>query len=69
MLTEVPGALHIFAAPVTIFVKTIEPVDAKALESWLSVAFQGVLDASHGTGPGNSMVMLQFAWDEIEPIE
>lgn len=67
MLT-LPGGLQRFLVPVVIEVKSLEPVSAEALREWLDKAVQVFVDASHGTGPGESMVMLQLSWDKVKEV-
>lgn len=65
MLT-LPGGLQRFVVPVVIEVKSGEPVSAEALREWLDRAVSVFVDASQGTGPGESMVMLQFGWHKAK---
>ena len=66
MLAEVPGALQRFVFPVLVEVKGIEPITADALVKWFSVAVQVSFDATYGTGPGESMVMMRMDWHRLE---
>ena len=66
MLTQVPGKLHTFVAPVVVEVKCDEHVDPEALQDWLNQAVQVFMDAKHGTGPGQSMTMLRIDWNDLK---
>ena len=67
MVSEVPGTMHTFVAPVTIMVKAESPPNLMRLGHWLAEAVKVHLDANHhGTGPDGSMVMLEFNWDEMK---
>jgi hypothetical protein len=65
MMTQIPGELHQFTAPILVKVKTEQPVDVAALQEWLNRAVEIYINAKHGTGPGQSMVMLQIDWDQL----
>jgi hypothetical protein len=65
MMSQVPGVVHRFTAPVAIEVKSPEPADQNALQEWLDKAVQVFMNAKHGTGPGQSMVMLCIDWNEL----
>jgi hypothetical protein len=64
MLAQVPGELHQFVAPLLVEVKGA--VDLVALQQWLDKAVQIFMNAEHGTGPGESMVMLRIVWDDLK---
>jgi hypothetical protein len=67
MIDEVPGQLHRYIAPVTVEVKSPDPVSLKALQDWLDQAVQVFLDAQHGTGPGRDvMVMMNLDWSQLK---
>ena len=67
MLTEVSGTLQTFVVPLNIKVKSEQPVDIKDLQRWLDEAVQFGIDGNqHGTGPNDSMTMLEVCWDEIK---
>lgn len=66
IMLALPGSLQRFVVPIVVEVKSLEPVTAEALRKWLDQAVQVALDASHGTGPGESMVMLQLDWNATE---
>lgn len=66
MLSLVPGEVRTFVAPVVIEVKSQEPVEVEALQDWLDKAVQVFMDAKHGVGPENCMVMLQINWSNIK---
>jgi hypothetical protein len=64
MLAQVPGELHQFVAPLLVEVKGA--VDLVTLQQWLDKAVQIFMNAEHGTGPGQCMVMLRICWDELK---
>ena len=66
MLAQMPGELQTFTAPVVIEVKSTEAVDAVALQQWLDKAVQVFMNAQHGVGPAQCMVMLRIDWEEIK---
>ena len=66
LLAEVPGVVQRFIFPVLVEVKTTEPITADALVKWFSVAVQVSFDATYGTGPGESMVMMRMDWHQLE---
>ena len=67
MLAQVPGEVQTFTLPLTVEVKSLEPVTVKDLRAWLDKALQIGLNATHGTGPvANSMVTLCVNLDQIK---
>ena len=69
MVTQVPGLLQRFVAPVVVEVKTAEPITAEMLAQWLDEAVQIWLDINHGTGPtDNSIVMLRLDWPQLADV-
>ena len=65
MLSQNPGGVQNFVAPMFIEVKAEEPVDVHALRKWLSEAVQIWVDSHYGTGPGDSMLMVSLDWDAL----
>ena len=63
LMLALPGTLQRFVVPVVVEVKSQEPVSAEALREWMNRAIEVSIDAAHGTGPGESMVMLQLDWN------
>ena len=63
MLTQIPGELQTFVAPLLVEVKG--EVDLEGLKAWLGEAVQVWVDAQWGTGPGEAMVMLTLDWDSL----
>jgi hypothetical protein len=53
-------------APIIVEVKSPTPVDLAALQDWLNRAVEIYINATHGVGPGECMVMLQFDWAELK---
>ena len=67
MLAQVPGEVQTFTLPLTVEVKSLEPVTVKDLRAWLDKALQIGLNATHGTGPvANSMATLCVNLDQIK---
>jgi hypothetical protein len=66
MTTQIPGESQIFVAPVVVEVKSEGPVDLVTLQQWLDKAVQVFMDAQHGTGPGQCMVMLHMNWNDLK---
>lgn len=65
MLSQIPGEVQNFVAPIFIEVKDSERVDLESLKAWLAQAVQVWVDAQFGAGPGDSMLMLSFEWDQL----
>ena len=66
MLAQMPGELQLFTAPVVIEVKSTESVDIPALQQWLDKAVQVFMNAQHGVGPAQCMVMLRIDWQDLK---
>ena len=69
MKAQVPGALYQFVAPVFVDVKSEEPVDLVELQAWLDKAVKVFMNAKHGVGPGDAMVMLRIDWEDLKKRE
>jgi hypothetical protein len=41
----------------------------EALRAWLDRAVEIFINAKHGTGPGQSMVMMQIDWERLTKKE
>jgi len=66
LMLALPGQLLRFVAPILVQVKTEQPEDLKTLRAWLDRAVEVYINAKHGTGPGQSMVMMQIDWVELK---
>jgi hypothetical protein len=66
LMQALPGQLYRFMAPLIVEVKSPMPVDLAALQEWLDKAVEVYINATHGVGPGECMVMIQFGWDELK---
>ena len=69
MMSQIPGELHTFVAPVVVEVKSQGPVDVQALQNWLNEAVSVFMNAQKGVGPDGCMVMLHIDWEEIKETD
>ncbi len=66
MMSQIPGELQTFAAPIFIDVKAGEEINVDALKLWLTEAVQVWINSNCGTGPvEDSMVMMHLDWDSL----
>jgi len=69
MVTQVPGIVQRFVAPIIVEVKTTEPITVEALAKWLEKAVRVLPAGDHGNGPTeNSMILLRMDWPQLEDI-
>ena len=69
MLSQIPGEVQSFAVPLFVDVKAPEEVNIYELRKWLKEAVEIFMNAQHGTGPGDSMVMLNIDWEDLQSKE
>ncbi len=69
LMMALPGQLLRFVAPILVEVKSTEPVDIAELQEWLDRAIEVFINAKHGVGPGQSMVMMQIDWEQLDKKE
>ena len=66
MLTQIPGELQTFAAPVVVDVKARRESTSTTFEGMADKAVQVWMNSNYGTGPGtDSMAMIRVDWGEL----